>query len=86
MTTSLDEAAVFAVVVETLRKICRSRLDGLSADDSIETVPGLDSLRLIDATVRLEKELGVEVDTDRLGDLRTVGDLVEMFLAARPLD
>ncbi len=83
MTSPLDEGTVFAAVAETLRTICRSPLPDLSPDVSLESVLNLDSLRLIDATVRLEQKLRVAVDTDRLAELLTIADLVHMLATSR---
>ena len=83
MTSPLDEGTVFASVAETLRAICRSPLPDLSPDVYLENVPNLDSLRLIDATVRLEQKLRVAVDTDRLAELLTIADLVHMLATSR---
>ena len=83
MTAALNEGTVFAAVAETLRAICRSPLPDLTPDVTLESVPNLDSLRLIDATVRLEQKLRVSVDTDRLGELVTIADLVHLLATSR---
>jgi acyl carrier protein len=83
MTAAPDQTTLFAAVADALRAICRAPLPGLTPQTTLESIPDLDSLRLIDATVRLEQKLGVEVDTDRLGQLVTIADLVHLLAASR---
>jgi minimal PKS acyl carrier protein len=58
------------------------------ATDPTLTDLGFDSLVLIEATARIERELGAAIPEDRLADVTTVADLrslVNEFLpAARP--
>jgi acyl carrier protein len=66
-----------------LRGLCQDKLAALGPDTRLDEVTGLDSLRLVEAIALLEEHFQVVVDTDGLADLRTVGDLVRLILAAR---
>lgn len=72
-----------SLVLETLcvelRRICRNRLPDLCMTTPLETLPGFDSLRLVETLAHLETHFQVEIDTDRMEDLRTVGDMVHLI-------
>lgn len=47
---------------------------------------GLDSLKLIEIVYELETFYQLDVDEERLSELRKVGDLVELFVSAQSAD
>ncbi len=46
----------------------------------------LDSLDAIDLMVTLDKELGVEIKTEEMQDIRTIEDVCKFVLSTAPLD
>lgn len=46
----------------------------------------LDSLDAIDLMVTLDKELGIEIKTEEMQDLRTIEDVCNFVLASIPAD
>lgn len=50
----------------------------------LEADLGLDSLSLLEMTVLVEEVMGCTVPQERLRRLRTVGDIVELIVAANP--
>ena len=49
----------------------------ITADTSFKDDLGADSLDLYEMVMALEDEYGIEIDTDELTDLSTVGDFME---------
>ena len=66
-----------------LEKIKEIAADSLGADVSTMTAEtsfkedlGADSLDLMDMVMTFEDEFGVEIDTEAIGDLKTIGSVV----------
>ena len=53
----------------------RSRRGRLGSGDNLESM-GADSLDLMDMVMSFEDEFGVESDTEAIGGLKTIGDVV----------
>ena len=57
--------------------------EGLSVNESEITLEttfeslGADSLDLMELVMSFEEEFGVEIDTDEIANLKTIGDVVE---------
>ena len=51
--------------------------DSINEDTSFKDDLGADSLDLYEMVMALEDEYGIEIDTDELTDLSTVGDFME---------
>lgn len=47
----------------------------LTAETTFESL-GADSLDLMDMVMSFEDEFGVEIDTEAIGELKTIGDVV----------
>lgn len=66
-------------MLEQVKKIVAEGL-GVDAKDMTEETTfeslGADSLDLMDMVMSLEDEFGVEIDTEAIGDLKTIGDVV----------
>lgn len=74
---NLSPDAVLAELTRLLVQLCvQPRLD-LTRDTLLADIPGLDSLRLIQAVALLEEHFDVEVSTLSLEDLHHVGDIVD---------
>ena len=48
----------------------------ITADTSFKDDLGADSLDLMDMVMTFEDEFGVEIDTEAIGDLKTIGSVV----------
>lgn len=56
----------------------------ISMEANLFTDLDLDSLDAIDLMVTLDKELGVEIKTEEMQDLRTIEDVSKFVLASLP--
>lgn len=59
--------------------------DDVSEDATFEAL-GLDSLDLVEVTLVVDEELGVRIPDDRLGDITTVGDAVDVVAELSSVD
>lgn len=66
-------------MLEKVKEIVAEGLDVNAADLTAETTfesIGADSLDLMDMVMTFEDEFGVEIDTEAIGDLKTIGSVV----------
>jgi len=56
--------------------------DDINLDANLFTDLELDSLDAIDLMVTLDKELGIEIKTEEMKDLRTIKDVCDFVLAS----
>ena len=66
-------------MLEKVKEIVAEGLDVNAADLTAETTfesLGADSLDLMDMVMTFEDEFGVEIDTEAIGDLKTIGSVV----------
>lgn len=66
-------------MLEKVKEIVAEGLDVNAADLIEETTfesLGADSLDLMDMVMTFEDEFGVEIDTEAIGDLKTIGSVV----------
>jgi len=66
-------------MLEKVKEIVAEGLDVNAADLTGETTfesLGADSLDLMDMVMTFEDEFGVEIDTEAIGDLKTIGSVV----------
>ena len=66
-------------MLEKVKEIVAEGLDVNAADLTAETTfesLGADSLDLMDIVMTFEDEFGVEIDTEAIGDLKTIGSVV----------
>ena len=66
-------------MLENVKEIVAEGLDVNAADLTAETTfesLGADSLDLMDMVMTFEDEFGVEIDTEAIGDLKTIGSVV----------
>ena len=68
-------------MLEKIKEILVEQLncdaDSINEDTSFKDDLGADSLDLYEMVMALEDEDGIEIDTDELTDLSTVGDFME---------
>lgn len=66
-------------MLEKVKEIVAEGLDvnaaGLTEETTFESL-GADSLDLMDMVMTFEDEFGVEIDTEAIGDLKTIGSVV----------
>lgn len=62
---------VKAIVAEGLG----ANVEEMTEETTFESL-GADSLDLMDMVMSFEDEFGVEIDTEAIGDLKTIGDVV----------
>ena len=78
--------AVLAQLTKLLTRICEHDQVGLSAETMLDEIPGIDSLRLLQAVAHLEEHFDVEIDVKALEDLRRVHDILHAISTARRVD
>ena len=70
-------------MLEKIKEILVEQLncdaDSINEDTSFKDDLGADSLDLYEMVMALEDEYGIEIDTDELTDLSTVGDFMEYW-------
>jgi acyl carrier protein len=71
-----------AVLLEELSKAAKTDLSGLSDEVVIRDDVPVDSLALLQVFLEIEERLGVEIDEEALGDVRTVGELAACIAAS----
>lgn len=73
-----------AVLAAALALLCTGRpVPGVTAATLLDSLPELDSMRLIEAVALLEGQFGVEIDPTALEELVTVADVVAVIVQGR---
>jgi acyl carrier protein len=80
-----DPKDVLGELTTLLRRLCEHDDMELTADTWIDDIPGIDSLRLLQAVAHLEEHFHVEVDVAALTGLNRVQDILDAISRARPL-
>ena len=80
-----DQTHTFDLVVKALETTLDTTLADVSYDTSLFNVLGLDSTGVLDLLIKLEDDLGVEIDTETLdlADFATIGSLVKFLESLR---
>ena len=68
-----------------LSRLCEQAPLTLLPDMLLEEIPGIDSLRLLQAVALMEEHFRVEIDVVALEDLRIVSDILAAMVGARPM-
>ncbi len=79
-----DPAHMLAVVVRILETVTARPQPGIGLDSALDTLDGVDSLRLLETVALAEEQFGVQVDTGGLDALETVGDIVRLISKQLP--
>ncbi len=82
----VTEKEVFAKIKSVLIDEFEVEKDAVVMDANLFTDLELDSLDAIDLMVTLDKELGVEIKTEEMQDLRTIEDVCSFILSSIPAD
>lgn len=74
----------FAAVATLLRGLCKDDLLHLAMQTRLDTLPGMDSLKSLQAVALLEEQFRIQIDLEALDrPLRTVEDIVKLVRAVR---
>ena len=82
MADAATRARAREVLLEELSRTARVDLSGLPDEAALRDEVPVDSLALLDVFLQVEERLGVELDEDMLGTVRTIGDLVDCVAQA----
>ena len=83
----MDRAEVFAVMRDKAVEMLEVSAEDMTDDKSFVDDLQVDSLSLVEYTMDLEDELGIELPEEELADLKTIGafvDVVAAKVAAKP--
>ncbi len=69
-------AAIRAIIAQEFR----APLPDVEAAETLQDIPGMESLRILRAVARVEKQFGVELSDEAVFTLRTIGDLADLVL------
>ena len=84
MTGRPDAETILRVLVPLMCRLCEQPDLALAPATLLAEIPGIDSLRQLQAVALLEEHFDVEVDVAALDDLTTVGDVIAVIAQARP--
>ncbi|MFT5835722.1 MAG: acyl carrier protein [Sulfurimonas sp.] len=73
---------VYDKIVSVLVEEFEVEADDIKMEANLFTDLELDSLDAIDLMVTLDKELGIEIKTEEMKDIRTISDVCDFALAA----
>lgn len=77
----MDRDELYALVVKELTAVLA--LEGpVQESDPLQSLPNIDSLRLVRTAAALERSTGVTFHDEQLFDAKTVGDLVDALATA----
>lgn len=77
---------VYNKITEVLIEEFEVEADAISMESNLFTDLELDSLDAIDLMVTLDKELGIEIKTEEMQDMRTIEDVCKFVLNSVPAD
>ncbi len=78
----VTQEEVYEKIVSVLVDEFEVDADSVSLESNLFTDLELDSLDAIDLMVTLDKELNIEIKTETMQDLRTIGDVCSFVMAA----
>lgn len=78
----MSQAVVLSAFADLLAQVCEQAPLDLRPDTVLADIPGIDSLRLLEAIALLEENYMVEIMIPALDDLRHVGDVVTAIMQA----
>ena len=77
----MTQEEVYDKIISVLVEEFEVEGDDINLDANLFTDLELDSLDAIDLMVTLDKELGIEIKTEEMKDLRTIKDVCDFVLA-----
>jgi acyl carrier protein len=85
MTDRLRYETILGAFSGVLSRLCEQAQLEVSPDMLLADIPGIDSLRLLQAVALLEEHFRVEIDVVALEELNRVSDLLDAISSARPM-
>ncbi len=82
MGVGLSQTVVLSAFADLLAQVCEQTPFDLRPDTALADIPGIDSLRLLQAIALLEENCMVEIMIPALENLYLVGDVVDAILQA----
>ena len=73
-----DRAAVAAVVVAALAAAAGLAADQIETSQRLTRIPGVESVTILRAVVRIEDRYGINVPDDFIFETATVADLIDL--------
>lgn len=77
----MTQEEVYNKIESVLIEEFEAEKDDISLEANLFTDLELDSLDAIDLMVTLDKELGIEINTEEMKDIRTISDVCDFVLA-----
>ena len=77
----MERAEVMQVLRDKAVELLEVDADAVQEDRSFVDDLGVDSLSLVELTMALEDELGIELPEDELADVATIGAFVDVIVA-----
>ncbi|MFO7280024.1 MAG: acyl carrier protein [Thermoanaerobacterales bacterium] len=78
----MDRAAALEALTKAAVEVLSVEADQVTEDASFADDLEADSLDLVELVMQLEDALDITIDEDDLGDVKTVGDAVDLIVAA----
>ena len=78
----MDRATALEALTKAAVDVLSVKADQVTEQASFADDLDADSLDLVELVMQLEDSLDVTIDEDDLGDVRTVGDAVDLIVAA----
>jgi acyl carrier protein len=78
----MDRSTALDALTKAAVEVLSVQADQVTEEASFADDLDADSLDLVELVMQLEDSLDVTIDEDDLGDVRTVGDAVDLILAA----
>ena len=69
---------------QLLAEVFETTPDKIRPTDTSKTIPNWDSLRHLQLVMALEQKYGLQIETERIAEIKSVADVVTLVGATRP--
>lgn len=69
---------------QLLAEVFETTPDRIRPTDTNQSIPTWDSLRHLQLVMALEQKYGLQIDTERIAEIKSVADVVKLVGNARP--
>ncbi len=76
----MDEQKIFERIREVLVKRLAVEPDAVKRDSRLKEELEVDSLDLVELSILVEEEYGIDIFDEQIGDIETVGDVVDLIM------